>query len=137
MTQTYNLLRGSCNNCHHFLMPPALLAQYSARLLLLERGLVTESDELEQVTIKAHRPPSKGTQEANVEERGDSTGETVPEYKARLWKHITNAVKRVRARGDDVDRDAYKSAICFDKRKALIQEFLKATVKKRCANCGA
>ena len=99
MTQTFNLLRGSCQHCHHFLMPGALVVQYTARLLLLEHGLVAESDELELVTLHASKPapaPKAGKGGA-TEDVGESTGESVPEYKARVWRVMTNMIKRARA----------------------------------------
>lgn len=140
MTQTFNLLRGSCQHCHHFLMPGALVVQYTARLLLLEHGLVAESDELELVTLHASKPAPKaksGAGSGAAEDVGESTGESVPEYKARVWRIMTNLIKRARSERRFGDRDAYKSAIAFDRRKALVAEFLKSANRKKCANCGA
>ena len=137
MTQTYNLLRASCTHCHRFLMPPALVALYTARLILLERGLVAESDELAGVSIITYRPSKRAsTSEQKLEEKGDDTGETIREYKARLWKCVTTAIRRAKeSQGQMPGRDNYKNAICFDRRKQLIQEFLKSAVRKNCLNC--
>lgn len=145
MTQTFNLLRGSCQHCHHFLMPGALVVQYTARLLLLEHGLVAESDELELITLHSSKPIPKGKSGGTAaaagsgatEDIGESTGESVQEYKARVWRVMANMIKRARAEQRFGDRDAYKSAIAFDRRKALVAEFLKSANRKKCANCGA
>lgn len=136
MTNTFNLLRGSCQHCHRFLLPPALVAQYCGRLILLERGLVAEADELAYVTIQASGTTSKDKAQ-KLDEQGDDTGETAEEYRQRIWKIMGNMVKAARREGRKVDRDSYKDAICFDKRKALVAEFLKLSMKKKCSNCGA
>lgn len=140
ITQVYNLLRGSCHHCHHFLLPPALVAQYAARLMLLERGLAADADAIAGITMKVARQLARHKRD-NIEEQGDDTeAETLMEYKARLWKTITDAVKRERnANGGQIpNRDSFKNQICFDKRKVLIAEFLKLiTSKKRCYNCNA
>lgn len=116
-------------------MPAAGVAQYKARMILLERGLVTDSDDLASVNIQAVKPLAKA--KAAREGQGDDTGESLVEYEERLWKHITNAVKKAKRAGINCDRDSYKSAICFDKRKDLIHEFLKSTIRKKCSNCQA
>lgn len=136
LTQTYNLLRGSCFVCHRFLMPAPLVAQYKARFTLLERGLVAESDELEQVNIQASKPLNKRKADS-LEERGEDTGESLVEYEQRLWKHLTTALKKAKQESGRRDRDDYKDAVCFDRRKALVQDFLKSTIRKKCSNCRA
>lgn len=137
MTQTFNLLRGSCQHCHHFLAPAAAVSLYACRLILLERGLVAESDEMQYLTIQAARPLAK-SKASKLEEQGEDTAETLSEYKARLWKYVEMAVANAKKEQGIPTRDDYKSAICFDKRKQLIAEFLKVmSARKRCGNCQA
>lgn len=116
------------------------MAQYSARLMLLERGLAAESDEAALMYIKTAKQLASHKRD-KLEEQGDDTdAESIIQYKGRLWKFVTAAVKKQRDAngGKTPDRDQFKDQICFDKRKALIAEFLRTiTSKKRCGQCGA
>lgn len=140
ITQAYNLLRGSCQHCHHFLLTPATVAQYAARLMLLERGLASQSDEVALMYMKTAKQLASHKRD-KLEEQGDDTeAESLIQYKGRLWKYITAAIRKEKEanNGQMPTRDSFKDQICFDKRKALIAEFLKAvTSKKRCNQCGA
>lgn len=101
---------------------------------------MSEADELANVTIQsgnAFAAKKDKVTSDKVEEQGDDTAETPDEYRRRLWKIMGNMVKAARRAGQNVDRDSYKDAICFDKRKALIAEFLKSAMRKKCTNCGA
>lgn len=117
-----------------------MVAQYSARLMLLERGLAAEADEVAFMSIRTAKQLAAHKRD-KLEEQGDDTdAESIIQYKARLWKHVTSAVKKERDanHGKIPTRDNFKDQICFDKRKALIAEFLKSiTSLKRCGKCGA
>jgi hypothetical protein len=109
--------------------------------MLLERGLVSESDEAERMHIQSARPSSSSkknmSQEQSIEEKGDDTGETLAEYKERLWEFVKKSIKTASKGKHLPRRDEYKDGISFTRRKQLISEFLKTTVRKKCADCAA
>lgn len=117
-----------------------MVAQYSARLMLLERGLAAEADEVALMQMKTAKQLAAHKRD-KLEEQGDDTeAESIVQYKARLRRFINESVKKARdANGGKLpDRDQFKDQICFDKRKALIADFLRTiTSKKRCGQCGA
>lgn len=117
-----------------------MVAQYSARLMLLERGLAAQADEVALMNIKTARQLASHKRD-KLEEQGDDTeAESLIQYKGRLWKYISSEIRKERDsnNGQVPTRDSFKDQICFDKRKALIAEFLRSiTSKKRCNRCGA
>ncbi|GAA6061623.1 hypothetical protein JCM10212_000965 [Sporobolomyces blumeae] len=146
MVQAFQLLRGTCTYCHHFLVGETQLLKQVARLTLLEHGHVVAALALDQV-FKAPAPQKKKAVAKkaahNVEDAdaGDSTDETVEEFKARLNQFVETAIKTgQKVNGArDKGRDEYKeSGTVFDVRKRVIAEFLKSlSAKKRCEHCGA
>ncbi|KAK4047593.1 hypothetical protein OIO90_006134 [Microbotryomycetes sp. JL221] len=150
MTQAYQLLRGCCTYCHHFLTPKSQVLKTIAKLTLLEHGLVTEAERIDQLDMESSssddkkassssKSKNKSTSAATLsdQEIGDSTeepGQTEAEFEQKL----TKLVKAFLSRYPDATRDDYKkSANVYDKRRRLIHEFLKSLNKKRCPGCGA
>ncbi|GAA6007137.1 hypothetical protein JCM11491_003019 [Sporobolomyces phaffii] len=148
MVQAFQILRGSCTYCHRFLVNDIQLLKQIARLTLLEHGHVVAALAIDQVFV----PPassSKGRGGAgkkaarNIEDadEGESTDETVDEFKRRLEAFVDSAIKSGKKLNGDKDRgrDEYKeSGTVFDVRKRVIAEFLKSlSGKKRCEHCGA
>lgn len=132
----------------------AQLLKQIARLTLLEHGLVTHALELDAL-FQGPAPPSKSKAAAaaakaraadNVEdaEAGESTEETVDEFRARLDAFVHGALRAAK-KGKGVGgiehhgRDEYKeSGTAFDVRRKVIAQFLKSLgAKRRCEHCGA
>ena len=147
-TQAYQLLRGTCTYCHHFLAPKVQVIKYQAKLRLLEHGLIIQSMEVDQWqlrTAKAAVPDGDASQakDATLEDRDvghatsgkkDDDDETTEQFAARLGKWVGLLLDAHKG----LTRDEYKnSGNVYDRRRKTISEFLKSLVKKRCEHCGA
>jgi DNA-directed RNA polymerase I subunit RPA1 len=120
-----------------------------ARLTLLEHGHVVAALAIDQVfQPPASTPKGRGGKKSasasqNIEDadQGESTDETIEEFKNRLEQFVQAAIKSGKKLNGDMDRgrDEYKeSGTVFDVRKKVIHEFLKSlSGKKRCEHCGA
>ncbi|KAI5481516.1 DNA-directed RNA polymerase I subunit RPA1 [Pseudohyphozyma bogoriensis] len=148
MTQAFQLLRGTCTFCHHFLASEVAILKYTAKLTLLEHGLVTQADAVDSFNLAssskasaaAKKSPKKkhaGPATLSDDDMGESTEEpteTFDDFKGRLDAWVKISLGRM----DKKDRDEYKrSGIVYDKRRRVMQEFLKSLVKKKCDRCGA
>lgn len=121
------------------------ILKYIAKLTLLEHGLVTEADRIDQLHLRAavSAGPSKGAAAKAADatlsdqEEGESTeepGETIDEFKERIGEVVRKTLARFGQQG----RDEYKrSGNVYDRRKKVIAEFLKSLTKKKCEHCGA
>lgn len=116
------------------------ILRYVAKLSLLEHGLVVQADQVDALPMRTADKASKG-KAADPEDVGESTDEpdeTVEEYKERLETWVTVCLKRAGEAGTKYGRDEYKkSGIVYDKRKRVIDSFVKSLVKKKCERCGA
>ncbi|KDQ18256.1 hypothetical protein BOTBODRAFT_554491 [Botryobasidium botryosum FD-172 SS1] len=128
MINMYNLLRGACLYCHKFKIAPAL-HKYIAKLRLLEHGLLDAANTLDDIHIRGEKSTGGDEEEKEGEERQESTEEF--EQRINLFVHA----HLYRASGSK--RDDYKDGIVYQTRKEVITEFLKATIAKKCSNCGA
>ncbi|KAG9095159.1 hypothetical protein FRC07_011139, partial [Ceratobasidium sp. 392] len=122
MTNMLNLLRSVCMWCHHFKMAKGEKARYEAKLLLLERGLLTAAAEVDELMMR----PGTKSESDGVE------GETIEEFKARVKMFVQFHLENAPA----ASRDDYKDGPVYQTRKDVIQGFLKAAVAcKKCASC--
>lgn len=165
MVQAFQLLRGTCSYCHKFLVKDVVILRYIAKLTLLEHGLASASDAVDDIASpstskKAKASGRKSSKKQNEETLsdqeigGESTREPgepaeeddedddIGDYKMRLDKWVEYSIvsaKRSATGGmGEYGRDEYKnSGICFDRRKKVVAEFLKALPKKTCGRCGA
>lgn len=131
-----------------FFLSRLQLLKQIARLTLLEHGHVVAALAVDQVFVPPASSKSKSGKKGasasqNIEdaEQGESTDETVEEFKRRLESFVESAIKGGKKLNGDMDRgrDEYKeSGTVFDVRKRVIAEFLKSlSGKKRCEHCGA
>jgi hypothetical protein len=114
------------------------LCKYMAKLRLIERGLLEEAQGLDDMTIRTKRRKVKpdgddGGDEAGKDEKYCSR-RTPQEFMTRI--HLYVAVQL--SRNASKTRDSYKDGISYQAKKDLINEFLKATILKKCQNpdCG-
>ncbi|KAK4705314.1 DNA-directed RNA polymerase I subunit RPA1, partial [Phenoliferia sp. Uapishka_3] len=149
MTNAFQLLRGTCTYCHHFLTSEASILKYIAKLTLLEHGLVTEAEGVDLIQFEqkskaakkaaAKKHPGPATLSDNDEgeptDETEATEMTLEQYSASLEVYVARYLK---SRGVGSSRDDYKkSGIVYDRRRKLISEFLKSLTKKKCGRCGA
>jgi DNA-directed RNA polymerase I subunit RPA1 len=157
MSQLYNLLRGTCFYCHSLLLPRAVvsanqsqrdlkwsdpnlkIARYTAKLILLEHGFPLEAEQVDKLLI--HGGKKKTSQRGggdgdhmDVDAHSTHEEETAEDYKRRLFSWVAVCLRRA---GGSTTRDNYKTATCFDKRRQVINEFLKILRGRKCATCGA
>jgi DNA-directed RNA polymerase beta' subunit len=144
----FSLLRGSCRYCHHFLMPRGNVIAFVAKLLLLERGLVEASQQVDvllvQRLMRKQDVEVKHGDDGTTEEVDDGTNgkesglknldpESTRELRTRLMKWVDQNTRYHRAhkRGD------YKPIMANEERKRVIADFLRSISKRKCPNCQA
>ncbi|KAI0307221.1 beta and beta-prime subunits of DNA dependent RNA-polymerase [Multifurca ochricompacta] len=124
MNHMYILLRATCLFCHYFKLPRQELVKYVAKLRLLEHGMLDAASALNNLQRK-----SKSKEQDLSDE---SKSETLEAFEQRVEAFVQ--LNLLRASGS---RDNYKHSLVFQERKDLIQEVLKASLIKKCQNCGA
>ncbi|GAA6038963.1 hypothetical protein JCM8097_000597 [Rhodosporidiobolus ruineniae] len=149
MVQAFQLLRGTCTYCHHFLLNDVQIQKQIARLTLLEHGLVNAALTVDSLfqgpsapTKKAAAAKAKAAASDNIEDRdaGESTEESSGEFAVRLQMWVLQLVNAARkGKQAHKGRDEYKeSGTVFDVRRKVINQFIKSlAVKRRCERCGA
>lgn len=130
MVHMYDLLRGTCMFCHRFKMSRVKLCKYVAKLRLLERGLLNAAKDVDDLQLKTHKAQKDKEEDIDMED-----AETEVQFMQRVNLYV--AVHFARAPANK--RDNYKDILVYQARKEIINEFLKATVLKKCLNkdCGA
>lgn len=115
-----------------------------AKLRLIERGLFEEAQGIDDMTMRTKRRKVtldvRDVDGGDDEEDKDQTDEksvpdeTAQEFMTRI--HLYVAVQLSRNPGKT--RDSYKDGISHQAKKSLINDFLKATILKKCQNpdCG-
>lgn len=115
----------------------AQIIRYIAKLILLERGLVNEAESVDELSTKMNGSAKKAAKgKAKDEGEGGELEQAEADdvVKRRLTDWIRVSTSRA---GSTSTRDDYKPGMCFEKRRKLIQEFLKEIAKRKCARCGA
>lgn len=144
MNNMYNLLRATCMFCHRFKMSREVvraprysvfsadllqLCKYAAKLRLLEYGLLQAAQDLDDL----HRRVRRGDEDAADDSAG--ADEPVKEFRVRVGLFVAMHLHRATTS----KRDDYKMGLCYEARKNLITDFLKAVMRNTCQNedCGA
>ncbi|KAB5591960.1 DNA-directed RNA polymerase [Ceratobasidium theobromae] len=121
MINMLNLLRGVCMWCHQFKMAGGEKVKYEAKLMLLERGLLSPAVDVDQFIL---RPGTK--------DEYSEPGETLVEFRRRVELFVHHNLKDVPAS----TRNDYKDGPVYQARKEVIQSFMKAALAcKKCAHC--
>ncbi|KAI0775964.1 beta and beta-prime subunits of DNA dependent RNA-polymerase [Trametes elegans] len=129
MVNAYHLIRGTCLFCHRFKVSRFVLCKYVAKLRLLEYGFVIAAkalDDMHYQTKKSRR---------SEEDDEDEPAESYEAFEQRVNLYV--AAHLATASGSK--RDSYKDGLVFQARKEVINDFIKATMTKKCQNpnCGA
>ncbi|KAI0700751.1 hypothetical protein BC835DRAFT_1326250 [Cytidiella melzeri] len=129
MSKMYDVLRGTCLFCHRFKTSRFVTSRFVAKLRLLEHGLLVAAKQVDDMHINSQR---KGRLEEDADEDPEETFEAFEQrIKALVALQLSAA--------SSSKRDDYKDGQVYQERKAVIQEFLKTAVSKKCQNpdCGA
>ncbi|KAI0089112.1 beta and beta-prime subunits of DNA dependent RNA-polymerase [Irpex rosettiformis] len=129
MGKMYDILRGTCLFCHRFKTSRFVTARFIAKLRLLEHGFLVAAKQVDDMNITSQK---KG----RLEEDGDEDpAESFEAFEARLEAFVAIYL----ASASSSKRDDYKDGQVYQERKAVIHEFLKTAVSKKCQNpnCGA
>lgn len=96
---------------------------------MLEHGLLIAAKSLDDLRIVTEKKAGK------LEEDDDEPTETFEDYQLRVNAFVAMHL----ASASSSKRDNYKDGQVYQERKAVIHEFLKATITKKCQNpgCGA
>jgi hypothetical protein len=112
--------------------------KFSARLQLLEHGLLEAAQTLEAMSVD----PSSSTigQPLDTTEEGEDTAQdqeeaALDEFEARVTLFVKASLHRAQASGKK--RGSYKDTLVYQARKDAIQTFSKIAMAKKCAHCGA
>jgi len=150
MVNMYNLLRGVCMFCHQFKVSRPVVSaiflpvkscsittnaetqvcKYIAKLRLLEHGLLSAAQSLDELHIR-----TKVSKQDSEDEDNEEQEESIEDFEKRI--NLFVAVHLYRSKG--AQRDGYKEGMVYQTRKDTINDFLKATITKKCQNpgCGA
>ena len=106
------------------------LCKFVAKLRLLEHGLLVAAQTLDDIHVA-----TKSSRKAKdiVEEEEENT-ESDHAFEQRINTYVA-----VHLATSSSKRDSYKDGLVYQARRELIDEFLKATMLKKCKNpnCGA
>ncbi|KAF8842743.1 beta and beta-prime subunits of DNA dependent RNA-polymerase [Paxillus ammoniavirescens] len=128
MTNTYNVLRGTCLFCHRFKARRSVVCKYVAKLRLLEHGLLEAAHGVDDIQMQT----GSGNDDSDGE---DSRDETIEDFEKRIELYVSIHL----ARASSSKRDHYKDGLVYQARKDVILDFLRTTISKKCQNegCGA
>jgi hypothetical protein len=112
--------------------------KFTARLLLLEHGLLDAAQALEAMSVD----PSSSTigKRLDIAEEEEDTAPDPDEaamndFEGRVNLFVQASLHRAQASGRK--RDSYKEMLVYQARKETIQAFGKHAMAKKCAHCGA
>ncbi|KAG0167267.1 hypothetical protein DFQ28_004559 [Apophysomyces sp. BC1034] len=133
----YAIIRAKCAFCHHFRIGRTQMKRYTAKLKLLQRGLIRESQALDDMYIKATPKKSKTNEEESLEDKMEEDADaasSVEDYLERMDAFVTKSLEDPEAY-KHANKD-YKVTVINDTRKRVMLDFMRQCLHaKRCANC--
>lgn len=101
--------------------------------MLLERGLLDSADALDELHIKV-KVADKDKEEGETMEDDDSE-ETIADFEKRINLFVLVQIRQFSNR----TRDSYKDGLVFQARKAVLADFFREVMLKKCQKpgCGA
>lgn len=111
------------------------LAQYIARLRLLEMGQLEAAFEITRISpTQAKGGNGDDAQGSDDEEGGAVPAETAAELIIRIEKFVQQVLRKPRQAGQP--KDQYKDGLVFEERKKVLAEFAReGTRYKKCSRC--
>ncbi|KAG0748140.1 hypothetical protein G6F57_006388 [Rhizopus arrhizus] len=132
----YALLRSKCVYCHQFRISRALMKKYTAQLTLLQHGLISQAQALDEIVLdfkKANEAKEDETLEDRMEESSLSLS-TAEEYIDYVDNFMKDALADEEAR--KYAAKDYKVTVINDVRKNVMRNFMKHCIhSKKCGNC--
>jgi DNA-directed RNA polymerase I subunit RPA1 len=101
------------------------LAKFCAKMILLERGLLEAASGVDRI-----QPMSKQSQEGEGEGEETIAEDVMQDYHKKIQLYVQLNL----AMASQSKRDHYKDTLVYQERKAVMSEFLKATLLKKCQN---
>ncbi|KAJ2741692.1 hypothetical protein GGI20_005011 [Coemansia sp. BCRC 34301] len=133
----YRFLQGCCPYCHHFTFNRVIAARFTAKLRLLEYGLVQEAADLDDLLPKTGSTGDEGgsgedlmdtAEEAQATGGKGSSGESSDEYIERISAYVLEKLAHS-------DKATYKVTMVNQARRALIKEITVRSRNVTCQNC--
>ncbi|KZT62602.1 beta and beta-prime subunits of DNA dependent RNA-polymerase [Calocera cornea HHB12733] len=156
----YTLLRTCCLYCHRFKVSRITVARYVAKLRLLEHGLLEAALSVDEIRAQMRPSPSSllnpsqpDAPDAPMSDSDSDAGDAVQESETELINRLNvyvmmtlqlsaqsegQAQAQGQGRGEQgVGRDRYKDNLVFQARKAVIGQWWKDAMARKCSSCGA
>ncbi|KAF8306029.1 beta and beta-prime subunits of DNA dependent RNA-polymerase [Clavulina sp. PMI_390] len=133
MNNMYHAMRATCLYCHHFKLSRVQKMRFSAKLQLLEHGLLHRAYAVDQIQVDSSGSGDKKMPAGGDEEEEDEEDALVEDLATRLRGYVDACLKH----DAPTQRDAYKDNLVYQARKDVIAAFNKIALAKRCARCSA
>ncbi|KAJ2251536.1 hypothetical protein GGI13_003794 [Coemansia sp. RSA 455] len=133
----YRFLQGCCPYCHHFTFNRVTAARFTAKLRLLEYGLIQDAADLDDLLPKTGSGPMDeedadplldSAEEAQAT-GGKKSRESSEEYIERIAQYVSDKLSQ----GDG--KATYKLTMVNKARRALIKEITTRSHNVTCHNC--
>ena len=118
-------------DCSQFLTQ---IIKFRSKLMLLERGLLDSADALDELHIKV-KVADKDKEEGEAAGLDDDEEETIADFEKRINLFVLVQIRKFANR----TRDSYKDGLVYQARKAVLADFFREVMLKRCQKpgCGA
>ncbi|KAH8118620.1 beta and beta-prime subunits of DNA dependent RNA-polymerase [Phellopilus nigrolimitatus] len=126
MINAYKLLKGTCLYCHRFKMNRSQVVKYTAKVRLLDHGLLDAAKALDDMHVRVPRNQDEDEGEETV------TEESLADFAMRINLFVAIAIRMHPLN----KRDHYKDGLVYQARKTVINDFLNGTALKKCQNDG-
>ena len=131
MDQALRLLRAQCIYCHHFRMTRQEINRYHCKLRLIQHGLLSAADEVDNIDLVAKK--AVATEAENASDDSDEEDGVNATIRQRL-AFVKKAIKDAKEAPWEWNRE--KNEGVADARREVIKAFMKEISKKsRCATC--
>ncbi|KAJ2870683.1 hypothetical protein GGH93_005386 [Coemansia aciculifera] len=133
----YRFLQGCCPYCHHFTFNRVVAARFTAKLRLLEYGLIQDAADLDDLLPKTGSAPIDeegadpllGSAEEAQATGGKKAGESSDEYIERIAQYVLDKLSQSDGKA------TYKVTMVNKARRALIKEITTRSHNVTCHNC--
>ncbi|KAJ2617132.1 hypothetical protein H4S08_000456 [Coemansia sp. RSA 1365] len=131
----FRFLQGCCPYCHHFGFNRVTAARFTAKLRLIEYGLVQEASDLDNLLPQSTKFSLDIEEEDQMDEDlptrqsvGKNSGETTDDYIERIRKYVEDSLT-------NAPRASYKVTTVNQVRRLLIKDLVKRSRASSCQNC--
>ena len=139
MDQLLRLLRARCEHCSRLKLRRADINLFVCKLRLIQHGLLSQSQELENIQAKASGPRKPGIGPLANESEGpvDSDHDLDPSQVIELRNRFVRRAIRKTGHQIPCDSDTRKVEAILEERRTVIKQFLvNIVLPKECSSCG-